>query len=225
MQLREWNARLHGLVVFRALLGDPVVAKLAALTDRLEAADDSIAPLCDAVAAFEAALFAHTTNLGDYLSNAVLETETFCVRQAAAGQLSPVMEAALNSELNFLQKLCGLTLDALLEAADRQNRELAFLPRWEARQLDLTAAYNNVAVPYNEIATTVNENGWMNDEQTAAEMKALSDTLGFIGKGLTEDISLLDGSDFDALIDYLENEFPPALEELSERVSVPYEAG
>ena len=34
MQLREWNARLHGLVVFRALLGDPVVAKLAALTDR-----------------------------------------------------------------------------------------------------------------------------------------------------------------------------------------------
>lgn len=142
MQLREWNARLHGLVVFRALLGDPVVAKLAALTDRLEAADDTIAPLCDAVAAFEAALFAHTTNLGDYLSNAVLETETFCVRQAAAGQLSPVMEAALNSELNFLQKLCGLTLDALLEAADRQNRELAFLPRWEARQLDLTAAYN-----------------------------------------------------------------------------------
>ena len=119
MQLREWNARLHGLVVFRALLGDPVVAKLAALTDRLEAADDTIAPLCDAVAAFEAALFAHTTNLGDYLSNAVLETETFCVRQAAAGQLSPVMEAALNSELNFLQKLCGLTLDALLEAADR----------------------------------------------------------------------------------------------------------
>ena len=142
MQLREWNARLHGLVVFRALLGDPVVTKLAALTDRLEAADDSIAPLCDAVAAFEAALFAHTTNLGDYLSNAVLETETFCVRQAAAGQLSPVMEAALNSELNFLQKLCGLTLDALLEAADRQSRELAFLPRWETRQLDLTAAYN-----------------------------------------------------------------------------------
>ena len=90
---------------------------------------------------------------------------------------------------------------------------------------DLTAAYNNVAVPYNEIATAVNENGWMKDEQTAAEMKALSDTLGFIGKGLTEDISLLDGSDFDALIDYLENEFPPALEELRERVSVPYEAG
>ena len=90
---------------------------------------------------------------------------------------------------------------------------------------DLTAAYNNVAVPYNEIATAVNENGWMNDEQTAAEMKALSDTLGFIGKGLTEDISLLDGTDFEALIDKLENELLPAMDELSERVSVPYEAG
>ena len=89
----------------------------------------------------------------------------------------------------------------------------------------LTAAYNNVAVPYNEIATAVNENGWMNDEQTAAEMKALSDTLGFIGKGLTEDISLLDGTDFEALIDKLENELLPAMDELSERVSGPYEAG
>ena len=38
--------------------------------------------------------------------------------------------------------LAQATLDALLEAADRQSRELAFLPRWEARQLDLTAAYN-----------------------------------------------------------------------------------
>lgn len=88
---------------------------------------------------------------------------------------------------------------------------------------ELTTAYNNVAVPYNEIANLVNENGWMADEQTKAEMEALSNTLGFIGSGLTEDISLLDGSDFDALISYLENEFPPALEELQARVSVPYE--
>ena len=50
------------------------------IRDRLEAADDSIAPLCDAVAAFEAALFAHTTNLGDYLSNACLLYTSFCRR-------------------------------------------------------------------------------------------------------------------------------------------------
>ena len=88
---------------------------------------------------------------------------------------------------------------------------------------ELTTAYNNGAVPYNEIATQVNESDWVNDAQTMAEMEALGNTLGFIGSGLTEDISLLDGSDFDALINSLENEFPPALEELQARVSAPYE--
>ena len=62
MKLREWNAHLHGLVVFRALLNDPVVAKLLDLTDRMEAGCSSYGPVCDAVAAFEAALFEYTTN-------------------------------------------------------------------------------------------------------------------------------------------------------------------
>ena len=144
MKLREWNARLHGLVIFRALLEDPVVAKLMDLTDRMEAGSRSMGPVCDAVASFEAALFKHTTNLGDYLVSAVLETETVCVRQAAAGQLSPVLEEALNSELDFLQQLCGLTLDELFQTAyseQSQRPELAFLPRWETRDIDLAAAY------------------------------------------------------------------------------------
>ena len=41
MKLREWNAHLHGLVVFRALLNDPVVARLLDLTDRMEAGSSS----------------------------------------------------------------------------------------------------------------------------------------------------------------------------------------
>ena len=109
MKLREWNARLHGLVIFRSLLDDPVVAKLADLTDRMEAGAPGCGPVCDAVAQFEAALFEHTTNWGSYLSAAVLEAETVCVRQAAAGTLAPVLQTALDSELAFLQALCGLT--------------------------------------------------------------------------------------------------------------------
>ena len=144
MKLREWNARLHGLVVFRSLLDDPVVAKLADLTDRMEAGAPGCGPVCDAVAQFEAALFEHTTNWGSYLSAAVLEAETVCVRQAAAGTLAPVLQTALDSELAFLQALCGLTLDELLAAAGSaagQAQELDFLPRWETAQLDLPAAY------------------------------------------------------------------------------------
>jgi hypothetical protein len=143
MKLREWNAHLHGLVVFRALLNDPVVAKLLDLTDRMEAGCSSYGPVCDAVAAFEAALFEYTTNWGSYLSNAVLEAETICVRQAAAGQLDALLQSALDSELQFLQQLCGLTLDDLFQTAyseQAQRPELAFLPRWQTCELDLAAA-------------------------------------------------------------------------------------
>ena len=144
MKLREWNARLHGLVVFRSLLDDPVVAKLLDLTDRMEAGAPGYGPVCDAVAQFEAALFEHTTNWGSYLSAAVLEAETVCVRQAASGTLAPALQTALDSELAFLQALCGLTLDELLAAAGSaagQAQELAFLPRWETSGIDLPAAY------------------------------------------------------------------------------------
>ena len=144
MKLREWNARLHGLVVFRSLLDDPVVAKLVDLTDRMEAGAPGYGPVCDAVAQFEAALFEHTTNWGSYLSAAVLEAETVCVRQAASGTLAPALQTALDSELAFLQALCGLTLDELLGAAGSaagQAQELAFLPRWETSGIDLPAAY------------------------------------------------------------------------------------
>ena len=144
MKLREWNARLHGLVVFRSLLDDPVVAKLLDLTDRMEAGAPGHGPVCDAVAQFEAALFEHTTNWGSYLSAAVLEAETVCVRQAASGTLAPALQTALDSELAFLQALCGLTLDELLAAAGSatgQAQELAFLPRWETSSIDLPAAY------------------------------------------------------------------------------------
>ena len=144
MKLREWNARLHGLVVFRSLLDDPVVAKLLDLTDRMEAGAPGYGPVCDAVAQFEAALFEHTTNWGSYLSAAVLEAETVCVRQAASGTLAPALQTALDSELAFLQALCGLTLNELLAAAGSatgQAQELAFLPRWETSGIDLPAAY------------------------------------------------------------------------------------
>ena len=93
----------------------------------------------------------------------------------------------------------------------------------EEKLAELTEAYNNVAVPYNEIANLVNENGWMADEQTNAEMNAMNSTLGTVGPALTEDISMLDGVDVDALIAALSDELPGALAELKDRVSVPYE--
>ena len=140
MNLTEWNARLHGLVIFRALLDDDVIAKLVDLTDRMAAAPQSPGAVCDAAASFEAALFEHTTNFGEYLSAAVLEAETVCVRQAAVSEVPPVLQTALDNELDFLRQLCSLTLDELLDAAGAADK-LPFLPRWETKAIDLHAAY------------------------------------------------------------------------------------
>ena len=99
MNLTEWNARLHGLVIFRALLDDDVIAKLVDLTDRMAAAPRSTGAVCGAAASFESALFEHTTNFGEYLSAAVLEAETVCVRQAAVSEVPPVLQTALDLSL------------------------------------------------------------------------------------------------------------------------------
>ena len=61
MKLHEWNARLHGLVIFRSLLSDPVAAKFAALIDCLTAGNSSVGSVCNAVAQFESVLFERTT--------------------------------------------------------------------------------------------------------------------------------------------------------------------
>ena len=144
MKLREWNARLHGLVIFRSLLCDSVVSKLAELTNSLDANVCTAGTVCSAVGDFEAALFEHTTNWGQYLASAVLEAENVCVRRAAGGQLPAVLQSSLESELTFLQQLCALTLDELLSAAFPSSSSLSefdFLPRWDTQQVNLVEAY------------------------------------------------------------------------------------
>ena len=53
MKLKEWNARLHGLVIFRTLLEDPVLAKLLDLTDRMEPGPGRWVRCVDAVASLK----------------------------------------------------------------------------------------------------------------------------------------------------------------------------
>ena len=142
MELKEWNARLHGLVIFRGLLADPVMEKLVALVDTAARPGCTAAALASAAGEFEAALFETTPNWSEYLSAAVLESENICVRRWAHGQHPAVLEGALKSELGFLQQLGGLTLEDLLAGLPEAERAaLAFLPRWETAETDLAAAY------------------------------------------------------------------------------------
>lgn len=86
----------------------------------------------------------------------------------------------------------------------------------------LAEVYNKIAPIYNEAYENAEANGWMEDEQTAAEIQALNAMLGPIGAGLAGESDMLDGADIEGLTAQLE-ELIPATEELAERVSVPYE--
>ena len=141
MTIKEYSARLHGLVIFRALMAEPAAARFAALVDALAAVPQELNAVCEAAAAFEAELFESGVNWGAHLAGAVLEAETVCVRRAAAGPLDPVLQGALDRELRFLQELCALSLDDLLAAAGADADALAFLPRWEVQHTDLCADY------------------------------------------------------------------------------------
>lgn len=94
----------------------------------------------------------------------------------------------------------------------------------EAQLNTLTDAYNQVAILYNDVAATAQDNGWMADQETNDAIQTIGAVLEPVGLALTGDMSALDGADFDALPDAL-LEFLPDLEALSEKVSTPYENG
>ena len=130
MQRVEWLARLDALVVFRGLLDAPLVQALRAAL----AAEESA--LGGALAAFEAALFARGTNWTRALLDLLLEDENLCLQVAAGGDAGPVLEQALDSELDFLQALGRAELDDVFHAAPD------YLPRWQTDpEADYHAAY------------------------------------------------------------------------------------
>lgn len=88
----------------------------------------------------------------------------------------------------------------------------------------LKEAYNQVATLYNEVATNAEANGWMADEQTIGSIQTIGAVLEPVGLALEGDMSSLEGADLDTLPDTL-LEFVPALEQLAEKVSAPYEGG
>lgn len=138
MICQDFYDRVNGLVIFRELQHDPVMAAYREMLAALCAARPAEA--VEKIGAFEAVLFDRTVDLGEYLVQAVLESENICVRRAASGALPAVLQNALDGELAFLRMVCGTGLDTLLPPALREEN-WSFLPRWETRDIDLIAAY------------------------------------------------------------------------------------
>lgn len=87
---------------------------------------------------------------------------------------------------------------------------------------ELTKAYNQVADIYNDVVTKYEENGWAADEELTATLQIVDATMTPVGQFLAGDTSALDGADLSALTSSI-LEYQTSLEEISEKVSVPYE--
>ena len=91
MHVQEMYRRLTGLVVFRRLLQDPVVAACGEmLSARVRGDSGDFSAAC---AGFEAALFQSSDSWSCYLREAVLESENVCIRGQAVGRSSVLQES------------------------------------------------------------------------------------------------------------------------------------
>lgn len=130
--MRELSLRLDALVVFRDLLGDPVVSALAELLRE---------PGVATYAAFVAALIGTGASggLSGYVCEAVCDDENPYTRLRAAGAEVPAsMERAVEEELETFQRVSDLTVDDLRPGLPGER----FLPAFEGGgHVELAATY------------------------------------------------------------------------------------
>lgn len=197
--------------------GGPIDAQLSTLTD----AYNQVAILYNDVATTAQA----NGWTADQETNAAIQTIGDMldpVGQALSGDMSALNGANFDALPGSLLELLP-DLEALSEkvAAPYEGGEVAV----SNEELEaLAAAYNEVAVVFNEIYTTAESNGWLEDEETVIELQALTDMLTSINTGLTEDPSVFEGVDINSMIEELQN-LGPELESLYNRVSYHYEDG
>ena len=129
-RLSTLRNQLHTLVVFRALLDDPVISRF---TNMLEYAD-SEERFLDECALFEASLFEHGDSWSDYLLSAVLSQENTAVRLKAVGKTRAAVDESVKRELRILNDAASLTPDDFPHAG-------SFTP-WQTSAADFTAAYD-----------------------------------------------------------------------------------
>ena len=135
---KAMDLRLSGLVIFRNLLKDPV---LAAMRQLLQAPEEDTALLASRYGSFASVLFDKNASWSRYLFELTMQDENMYVKSAGTEKGAPAhLEACLDSELAFLEELSWVDKDAALGKA---AQELGFLPPWRVDELDFKTAYKN----------------------------------------------------------------------------------
>ena len=146
MDYGEVRARLAGLVVFRALLSDPVVEKFQHMLEAgCTGGTDAGLTFTAAAADFEAALFETGTSWTAYLEALVLESENVCIRRAAHSTADETLEKALAAELRFLQQLGAMKWADVRRGApalsEAQRASADILAPWRTETADFAGDY------------------------------------------------------------------------------------
>ncbi len=133
--LTQTALELRSLVLFRRLLEDSVILRYLTL---LDAQDLPVPEQVSRYADFAAALFAHGTNLTEYVWQRITEDDNIYVQKRAQRQPTDgVLDKCVKHELTVLQSAARLTsLD--VRAHIRYD---GFLPDWQTGEVDFSAAF------------------------------------------------------------------------------------
>ena len=127
--------KLHSLTIFRNLLKDPVICKLAELF-KIKGNDTD--KWVYGYSEFASALFEHTENLSEYLLNIVLEDENFYMKSCGEGKTpSKEAERALKEELKILENISKITSKDISKEINYDG----YLPKWETTEFDFYSIY------------------------------------------------------------------------------------
>ena len=133
----DLNIRLHSLSIFRALLGDPVIAALQGYLDSLQQAD--VAASVSGYSEFVFRLYGTgKRTLAGYIQSIVNNDENAYISMIGrGGQPWPEMEEAVARELEILQAVADLTPESLRQKLDWEG----YLPGFAVKKLDIGGSY------------------------------------------------------------------------------------
>ena len=134
-EFRNLRDALRALTLLRGLLSDPVMVRLCALLDVLDAPQPQAV---DAYAAFACALFEHTEDLSKYVIGLALEdVNPYVLRRAKGLPPGDVLEKSIQSDLTTLQAFSRLDAVHVKARIDYSG----FLPEWRTCKRDFAAEY------------------------------------------------------------------------------------
>ena len=136
-KLYELGLKLNSLCIFRSLLSDPVVSRLADYLECIEAADtkEKVSRYSD----FVSSLYDNNKiSLARYVNSAVCNCENVYVKILGNGKIgSPTMKKCVDAELEIFQEIADLTPAELQSVTDWNG----FLPVFKVEKVDISGEY------------------------------------------------------------------------------------